>query len=130
MRKATVLGIVVLTASLVSLDFSEGAGDFFQILDQTTAEYLMSDSALTLHRSSSAAAVTGPRNNKYLEASLQIIRGKAMHFVFLFVRILCHEDSTNTVQNRICYAIPRIVEASLASTVDLSTKLERKTQTG
>ena len=98
MKKATVLGIVVLTASLVLLDFSEGAGDFFQILDQTTAEYLMSDSALKLHRSSSAAAVTGPRNNKYLEASMQIIRGKAMHFVFLFV-ILCHEDSTDTVQN-------------------------------
>ena len=101
MKKATVLGIVVLTASLVLLDFSEGAGDFFQILDQTTAEYLMSDSALTLHRSSSASAVTGPRNNKYLEASMQIIRGKAMHFVFLFV-ILYHEDSANTVQNRTC----------------------------
>ena len=88
MKKATVLGIVVLTASLVLLDFSEGAGDFFQILDQTTAEYLMSDTALKLHRSSSssssAAAVTGPRNNKYLEASMQIIRGKAMPFIFLF----------------------------------------------
>ena len=79
------LGIAVLTASVLLLDLSEGAGDFFQILDQTTAEYLMSDS-LTLHRSSSGAAVTGhgPRNNKYLEASMQIIRGKAMFFDFLF----------------------------------------------
>ena len=84
MKKVTVLSIVVLIAFVFLLDFSESAGDFFQILDQTTAEYLMSDSTLKLHRSSSGAAVTGPRNNKYLEASMQIIRGNAMPFVFLF----------------------------------------------
>jgi len=78
MMKVTVLSIVVLTASAL-LDFSEGAGDFFQILDQTTAEYLMRDNNANLQRSSSGA-VTGPRNNKYLEASMQIIRGKAMFF--------------------------------------------------
>ena len=78
MKKVTVLGIVVLTATVLLLDFSEGAEDFFQILDQTTAEYLMSESE-NLHRSSSGA-VTGPRNNKYLEASMQIIRGKVKGF--------------------------------------------------
>ena len=79
MKKVAVLGIVALTASVLLLDFSEGAGDFFQILDQTTAEYLMNDKNVNLQRSSSGA-VTGPRNNKYLEASMQIIRGKAMFF--------------------------------------------------
>jgi len=83
MKKVTVLGIVALAATVLLLDFSEGAGDFFQILDLTTAEYMMGDSA-KLHRSSSAAATTGPRNNKYLEASMQIIRGKAMLFSSLF----------------------------------------------
>lgn len=92
MKKVTVLGIVVLTATVLLLDFSEGAGDFFQILDQTTAEYLMSDrDNANLHRSSSGA-VTGPRNNKYLEASMQIIRGKAMFFSSFFVRILYREE--------------------------------------
>lgn len=107
MKKVTVLGIVVLAASVLLRDFSEGAGDFFHILDQTTAEYLMSDSALKLDRSSSGAAVTGPRNNKYLEASMQIIRGKVLCFLFLW---FC---AVKTVQNRICHAIPRIVEATV-----------------
>ena len=124
MKKVTVLGIVALAASVLLLDFSEGVGDFFQILDQTTAEYLMSDNTLKLHRSSSGAAVTGPRNNKYLEASMQIIRGNAMLFVFLF----CDSMSRfKTAQNRISCAVPRIIEAS---TVDFSAKLERKTQNG
>ena len=101
MKKVIVLGIVVLTASVLLLDFSEGAGDFFQILDQTTAEYLMSDNNANLQRSSSGA-VTGPRNNKYLEASMQIMRGKAMCFFPFFV--IC---TVKTVEDRICYAIPR-----------------------
>lgn len=104
MKKVTVLGIVVLTATVLLFDFSEGAGDFFQILDQTTAEYLMSDREnANLHRSSSGA-VTGPRNNKYLEASMQIIRGKAMFFSSSF---LCGFRTVKKVENRICYAISR-----------------------
>lgn len=104
MKKVTVLGIVVLTATVLLFDFSEGAGDFFQILDQTTAEYLMSDRDNgNLHRSSSGA-VTGPRNNKYLEASMQIIRGKAMFFSSSF---LCGFRTVKKVENRICYAISR-----------------------
>lgn len=83
MKKVTVLGIAALAAIVLLLDVSEGAGDFFQILDETTAEYLMGDSE-KLHRSSSGAAMTGPRNNKYLEASMQIIKGKAMLFSSLF----------------------------------------------
>lgn len=120
MMKVTVLSIVVLTASAL-LDFTEGAGDFFQILDQTTAEYLMRDNNVNLQRSSSGA-MTGPRNNKYLEASMQIIRGKAMFFFPLF------EILTYAVQNRLCYAIPRWL--SEARTVDFSMKLKEKTQDG
>lgn len=76
MKKVTLLGIAALAASVLLIGFSEGAaGDFFEILDQTTAEYLMSDNE-NLQRSSSSAAVSGPRNNKYLGASMQIIRGK------------------------------------------------------
>ena len=120
MMKVTVLSIVVLTAAAL-LDFSEGAGDFFQILDQTTAEYLMSDNNANLHRSSSGA-VTGPRNNKYLEASMQIIRGKAMFFFPPFW------DSNICGTNRLCYAIPWWL--SEARTVDFSMKLKEKTQDG
>ena len=74
MKKAILLSFTALAAFVLSLDFSEGAGDFFDILDQTTAEYLMSDKK-NLQRSS-GAAISPPRNNKYLEASIQIIRGK------------------------------------------------------
>lgn len=75
MKKATLLPFTVLVALVLSLDFSESAGDFFSILDQETAEYLTKDGTVKLHRSSSGA-VPAPRNNKYLEASMQIIRGK------------------------------------------------------
>lgn len=75
MKKATLLPFTVLVALVLSLDFSESAGDFFSILDQETAEYLAKDGTVKLHRSSSGA-VPAPRNNKYLEASMQIIRGK------------------------------------------------------
>lgn len=75
MRKVTLLGFVALAAAVLLLDLSEGAGDFFEIVDQTTAEYLAGDNN-KLHRSSSGAAISAPRNNKYLEASMQIIRGE------------------------------------------------------
>lgn len=81
MKKVTLLSIVVFAAIVLLLDCSEGNGDldFFEILDKTTAEYLLGESTENkqLHRStgSSAAAVSAPRNNRFLEASMQIIRG-------------------------------------------------------
>lgn len=81
MKKVALLSIVALPTIVLLVDFSEGTGDFFEILDRTTAEYLMDESddnnlGKNLHRSSSSAAISAPRNNKYLEASMQIIRGK------------------------------------------------------
>jgi len=116
MKKVTVLGIVALAATVLLFDFSEGAGDFFHILDQTTAEYLMGDS-IKLYRSSSGAAMTGPRNNKYLEASMQIIRGnKAMLFSSLFCVSVHYTDGTK----------PHLLrKRATLSTVDFSMKLKR-----
>ena len=82
MKKVTLLSIVVFAAIVLLLDFSEGTEDldFFEILDKTTAEYLLGERTESnhLHRStgSSAAAISAPRNNRFLEASMQIIRGK------------------------------------------------------
>lgn len=67
---------VALTLAAILLGLSEGSNvDFFHILDQTTAEFLL-DGSNHFGRSSSAA-ILKPRNNKYLEASMQIIRGMA-----------------------------------------------------
>ena len=71
---------VALTLAAILLGLSEGSNvDFFHILDQTTAEFLL-DGSNHFGRSSSAA-ILKPRNNKYLEASMQIIRGKKCTFV-------------------------------------------------
>lgn len=73
MKKAT-FSLTALALAVILFDFAEGSEDFFNILDQKATEYLH-DGEKNLHRSSSAA-VSGPRNNKYLEASMQIMRGK------------------------------------------------------
>lgn len=85
MKKVTLLTIVVFAAIVLLLDFSKGTGDFFEILDRTTAEYLISESTESkhLHRSTSSAAISAPRNNKFLEASMQIIRGKRLFTVLI-----------------------------------------------
>ena len=75
MKKATVIIYIALAAVFLFGDSSEGTVDFFDILDRETAEFLQGGKK-TLHRSSSAAAISSPRNNKYLGASMQIIRGK------------------------------------------------------
>lgn len=74
MKKATMMSYIAVLVVILT-DLSEGSVDFFDIVDQTTAEFLQGYRK-GLHRSSSAAAISAPRNNKYLEASMQIIRGK------------------------------------------------------
>ena len=75
MKKATVIILIALASAVFLFDSSEGNVDFFDILDRETAEFLQGGKKI-LHRSSSAAAISSPRNNKYLGASMQIIRGK------------------------------------------------------
>lgn len=84
MRKATLpwlLGFMKLTLAAILFFGSSKSSDvdFFDIVDQTTAEYLTAERrGRNLGRSggSSAAVISPPRNNKYLEASMQIIKGK------------------------------------------------------
>ena len=75
MKKATVMIHIALASAVFLFDSSAGSVDFFDILDRETAEFLQGGKKL-LHRSNSAAAISSPRNNKYLGASMQIIRGK------------------------------------------------------
>lgn len=83
MRKATLtwlLGFMKFTLAAILFFRSSKSSDvdFFDIVDQTTAEYLTAERrGRNLGRSggSSAAVISPPRNNKYLEASMQIIKG-------------------------------------------------------
>ena len=93
MRKATLpwlLGFMKLTLAAVLFFGSSKSSDvdFFDIVDQTTAEYLAAERrGRNLGRSggSSAAVISPPRNNKYLEASTQIIKGKMVRLLRVYL---------------------------------------------
>ena len=77
MKKAVVLSYIALAAmTVVLLDSSEGAVDFFEIVDRKTAEIFASERTTSGRSSPLHTAISGPRNNKYLKASMQIIRGE------------------------------------------------------
>ena len=93
MRKATLpwlLGFIKLTlaATLFFGSSKSSDVDFFDIVDQTTAEYLTAERRgrnLGRRGGSSAAVISPPRNNKYLEASMQIIKGKMVRLLRVYL---------------------------------------------
>ena len=92
MRKATLpwlLGFMKLTllAILFFGSSKSSDADFFDIVDQMTAEYLTAERRgrnLGRKGGSSAAVISPPRNNKYLEASMQIIKGKMVRLLRVY----------------------------------------------
>lgn len=109
MRKATLpwlLGFIKLTLAAILFFGSSKSSDvdFFDIVDQTTAEYLTAERrGRNLARSggSSAAVHSPPRNNKYLEASMLIIKGKMVRLLGVHLMHIKPQHSASNLSQKL-----------------------------
>ena len=80
MGKVTFLCLLLLSAcvfeSAESRRSRKKRKNLFDLLDLEIAKDLDHGADRKLHRSGSTDAVTGPRNNKYLDASIQVVKGE------------------------------------------------------